>query len=188
MNTIIPKHTFLKKFFIDYKVAALSPSSQFLVNKTLSEIHTPLNCVVEHGPGDGSMTIALLKKLAPDGTLILVEQNNEFLCKLRTIKDPRITVVDGLSQNFSYEKYLSKDMKPDLIIASIPFSFLQEKEREKICKDAYIHLAPQGEFIIFHQYSTLMKGVVKKYFGASNVSFIFWNLFPCFIIKAKKKG
>ncbi len=181
------KNPFLTKFFTDYKVAALSPSSHFLISKVLKELHTPLQCVVEHGAGDGSMTVAILKKLAPNGTLILVEQNNAFLHKLRTIRDARITVVDGLSQDFSYTNHLARGQKPDLIISSVPFSFLKKEEREKICHEANQHLAPGGEFIIFHQYSTLMKDVVKKYFGASNVTFILWNLFPCFIIKAKKR-
>lgn len=186
MSIKIQKKDFLDRFLADYKVAAISPSSHFLLKKIIKQLHTPLECVVEHGAGDGVMTLEILRKLSPTGTLILVEQNNEFLNHLRAINDPRIVVVDGLSQEFNYATYIPKGKKPDLILASIPFSFLNVAERERICKDAHDNLTPSGEFIIFHQYSTLMKDTVKKFFGAPNVTFILWNIFPCFIIKAKK--
>ena len=180
------KKPFLNGLLKDYRVAAISPSSRFLIKKALAELRSPIHLAIEQGSGDGTMTKEILKKMAPNGTLILIEQNKEFLPALHALHDPRISIFEGLAQDFPYHTYLTAAQKVDVVISSIPFSFLTKPEREKVCKEAYDHLAPHGQFIIFHQYSTLMKEVVKKYFGAPNVTFILWNLFPCFIIKAKK--
>lgn len=179
------KKSFLNKFIKDYKVAALSPSSRFLVKKILTDLNTPLNLVIEQGAGNGVLTFELLKKLSPSGKYIVIEQNKEFLAQLSKIKDSRLVVWEGLAQAFAYEHHLH-GKKADLIISSIPFSFLKKQERDTLCAEAYQNLAHGGKFIIFHQYSILMKEIVKKYFGAPNVQFILWNIFPCFIIKAAK--
>lgn len=185
MSPLIKKRRFLRAFFDDLHVAAISPSSHFLVQKALKALPSPLNLVIEQGPGEGSLTKEILKKLSPNGRLFLIEQNKNFIPLLKALNDPRITIFEGLAQDFPYESLLPHT-EVDLIISSIPFSFLEKKEREEICAQAYAHLKKGGQCIIFHQYSTLMKQVIQKYFGTSNVTFVLWNVFPCFIIRAKK--
>ncbi len=175
----------VKSFIKDYKVAAFASSSKFLIKDVLKEVGSDLKIVVEQGAGDGVMSKEILKKLNKDGSLILVEQNKEFLSILKEIKDERVNVVPGMAQDFPYEKYL-KGEKADLILSSIPFSFLEKKDREVIVKNACENLKPGGKFIIFHQYSFLMKEEIKKHFKNAKVKFEILNLFPCFIILGRK--
>lgn len=166
----------IKSFIKDYKVAAFASSSKFLVKDVLREINSPLHYVVEHGAGDGVMSKELLKGLDANGKLVLVEQNKEFLQILRKINDPRVLVVEGYAQNYKYEA------KPDLIISSIPFSFLNKKDREKVVTEAVKNLDKGGKFIIFHQYNLLMRSLVKNNFRRLKIKFVVRNLFPCFVI------
>lgn len=144
-----------------------------------------MSVVVEQGAGNGVMTRALLKKIAPEGKLFVVEQNQHFIDTLSKISDPRIVIVRGFAQDFDYALHL-QGQPIDLIITSIPFSFLKEEERTFVCQSAYANLKNEGMFIIFHQYSLVMKKFVEKYFKNVYDIFFLWNIPPCSIIIAKK--
>ncbi len=177
---------FIENFLSDRNVGAFFRSSRFLVNAIAKNFPKQMAIAIEFGPGNGIMTRAILKKMPPHGKLIAVEQNGSFLKALAEINDPRLLVVRGFAQEFDYRAHLGMEEKVDLIIASIPFSFLEKDERQYICKEASAHLTQEGTFIIFHQFSRLMKEVMQQYFASVQSRLFLWNIFPCFIIKAKK--
>ena len=74
----------------------------------------------------------------------------------------------------------------DLIVSSIPFSLIDKKDREDVVKNSYKSLKEEGKFIIFHQYSVLMKKPLQKYFKNIKIDFEPRNLFPCFVMSAGK--
>ncbi len=176
---------FIENFLSDRNVGAFFRSSRFLVNAIAKRFPQKMDIAIEFGPGNGIMTRAILKKMPPHGKLIVVEQNEPFLKALAEINDPRLIVVRGLAQEFDYDAHLGSGEKADLIIASIPFSFLEKEERQLVCNEASRHLAQDGTFIIFHQFSTIMKEVMQQYFISVTSRLFLWNIFPCFIIKAK---
>lgn len=186
MTTRENKLHFVKNFFRDYRVAAFSPSSEFLTRAVLNEIDNNLKIVIEQGPGSGVMTKAILSKLPACGKLILVEQNAQFLAVLRKIDDPRIIIFEGTIQEFKYSDILQPGEKANLIVSSIPFSFLQKNERDLVCKQACENLDSKGKFIIFHQYSPLMRRHLSPLFAITRIKFIFRNIFPCFIVLGVK--
>lgn len=180
------KFSFIKTLFSDFKVAAISSSSSYVVNKVLNNIDKNLKLIIEQGSGDGVLSKHLLSKLAPDGFLVLIESNPEFIQELKKIKDPRITIFSGTVQEF-YKTIKANDPKADLVVSSIPFSFLKKEEREEVVKKSFEILSSSGTMIIFHQYSLLMSKYVKKYFKNVSVCFEPRNVMPCFIIFGKKK-
>lgn len=180
----MPRFNFLKTALTDYKVGAVAKSSKYVVRRVLKRIKGPLDLIVEYGPGEGVMTRALLSKLSPAGQLVAVETNIKFVKMIGAMPDPRVTVIHGTAEQAGHT--LKNLPKVDLIISSIPFSFLSPAQREKIVSDADDFLAPGGSLIIFHQYSLLMLKTVKKYFKDSSVLFEPRNLPPCFIIVARK--
>ena len=179
------KLSFLKTLTSDFKVAAIASSSSYVVNQVINKINDDLKLIIEQGPGDGVMSKALLTKLAPNGSLILIESNTEFIQKLKKINDPRITIFHGTVQDF-YNKIDSNYPKADLIISSIPFSFVKKPEREAIIKKSFEMLTNSGSIIIFHQYSFLMSKYIKKYFKNVSIFFEPRNIMPCFGIIGKK--
>ena len=178
------KPNFLKTALADYKIGAVSKSSKYVIRRVLKHIAGPLGLIVEYGPGEGVLTRALLAKLSPAGKLIAVETNGEFAKTVRAIPDPRIEVIHGTAEQA--DSMLANLPKVDLIVSSIPFSFLSPADREKIVSDASNFLVAGGSLIIFHQYSLLMLKIVKRHFKNVSVSFEPRNFLPCFIIVARK--
>ncbi len=176
----------INSFLKDYKVAAIASSSKFLVKEVLKEIPDNLNIIIEHGSGDGVLSKHLLKKVKTDGKVFLVEQNQKFLDILNKIKNPQAHVFSGYAQDFDYKKNLGENKKVDLVVSSIPFFFLSEKDREDVVREAYKNLKSGGKLIVFHQYRLYVLPYLKKYFKDIKLKFVLRNLFPCFIIIATK--
>ncbi len=78
-------------------VGAVAPSSRFTINKMLAPVdweNTKL--FVEYGPGVGTFTRPILDRLAPDGKLIVIDTNPDFIRYLKqSIADPRLIAVQG---------------------------------------------------------------------------------------------
>jgi phospholipid N-methyltransferase len=85
----------------------------------------------------------MLRVLPPDARLVVVEPNAEFLSVLGKINDARLTVIAGKAQDLSPEQ-LREFKNADAVVASIPFSFLTQEERDKVIADTYELLAPNG--------------------------------------------
>ncbi len=177
---------FILAAFRDYKVGAWSPSSKYLVRRVAKAIPKDLKVVIEFGPGEGVMTREALSHLAPDGEIIVIEQNADFVKQLKAIPDPRIRVIEGTAEGVMghHKKYLIP--KADLVLSSIPFSFLKPKAREVLTTHAYKRLKVGGSCIIFHQYYPHALRVLEKVFGKTVVSYEWRNFLPCFVFVAKK--
>jgi phospholipid N-methyltransferase len=178
----------VKSFLKDYKVAAISSSSQILIKTVLKNIDSNLDIIIEQGAGDGILSKELLKKLTRKGRLILIEQNSEFIKILRELQkqDARIIIFEGLAQDFNYDKFLNHTEKADLIISSIPFSFLKHEDRNTVSEKAFENLKESGKFIIFHQYRKLMEKILQRHFTEIKTTFVLANVLPCFIFVSRK--
>lgn len=182
---MLQKTNFLGVALRDRRVGALASSSQHLVEKALRSLHNrPLRNVVEYGPGDGMMTRELLRRLASDGKLIVIESNSDFATLLRGIQDPRLEVICGDVQEVIPKLYTDGLRNVDCIVGSIPFSWLSTKEREHVLTDSLQLLSKNRSFIFFHQYIPIVAWAMNKFFEKVSVSFVFRNIFPCFIVVA----
>lgn len=167
------------------KTGALARSSRFVVRAVLKLIHgRKLDQIVEYGSGDGVMTVELLKHLSIKGRLLAVEVDPKFLKMLRKINDPRLVVIESTMENVARNLEEYGFDKVDLVISSVPFSYLSKPDREEISKLTKESLAPNGMFIIFHQYSSIMARPLRKFFSHVKVDFEPRNFLPCFIISA----
>ena len=135
---------------------------------------------------DGAITKAILKHLPPDGKLVALEINPQFISKLKKIADPRLIVLDAdvieVSKNL---KGLGLP-KIDFVVSGIPFSLLDKKHREMIVRNTYHSLAESGRFVVY-QFSLLMLPTLKHVFNKK----IPWsleirNIIPYFIMVAQK--
>ena len=179
--------SFLEVAFRDYKVGAWSPSSQHLAKKVLTYVQPDRKIIVEFGPGGGAVTRALLKKLAPDGILIVVEQNADFASELRNIDDRRLRVVEQNAEEVVKKWKEYNIPKADIMLSSIPFSFLKPKERETFITSVHAHLKDGGMFIVFHQYRPIARKILETVFKNAVTSYEWRNFLPCFVFVAEKK-
>jgi phospholipid N-methyltransferase len=78
-------------------LGSVIPSSRFLVNEMLGEVDWDrARVIVEYGPGVGTFTHKILKRLHPDGILVAIEMNTDFVSFLqRGAADPRLHLVHG---------------------------------------------------------------------------------------------
>ncbi len=185
MEGIRKRIDFLKTAIRDPQVGGITMSSRYVIEHVVKRLPKKLDTVIECGPGEGVLTKRLLKHLSFSGKLITIEPNRSFVERLRTINDRRLEVVKGTVQSVLPD-LAGRLGAVDLVIASIPFSFLARDERLKIVGEVYDILKPGGTFIIFNQYRQVMHAPVKKIFDKVSVSFEVRNILPCFIIDAQK--
>lgn len=185
MKSLYQRIHFLTTSIFDRDVAAITMSSQYVVRKILRKLPLSLDTIIEYGPGDGVMTQALLPRLTPQGKFFVIESNSRFVKKLKKINDPRLHIIHGRAEESIHllKKYTKN---ADLIIASIPFSFLKQEERKSVVRDSYQLLAPNGSFVIFSQHTFLMYFFVRAIFKKASLWYELRNIPPCFIIWAEK--
>jgi phospholipid N-methyltransferase len=175
---------FLKRSFSG-KLGAISISSHYVIDKVIRLIDGPLDNVVEYGAGTGVMTKTLLQKLSPKGKLIVIESDPQFVKILRQIGDERLEIIEGSIQDQILDKAHGFS-NIDLVVSSIPFSFLTPAQRQKIISDTKNMLTARGSFILFHQYRRLTLGLLQKNFEKVSIFFEPRNIFPSFILQAEK--
>ena len=177
---------FIKKAISDYRVAALTASSKFVVNQILDRLReiSP-RYVVEYGPGDGVITREILKLLPEDGRLIAIETNDEFCNELEKIADKRFTLIRGnvLDVAKDYSK-LGVDYA-DAVVSGIPFTYFNPTSRENVIADTHRGLNEAGVFIVY-QFSPLVRPILKKNFSKVSTQFELRNFPPYFIMEARK--
>lgn len=174
---------FLKNAVTDPNIGAATKSSKYVVKRVLGCLAKPLHNVIEYGAGDGVVTKALLQELAPEGRLLAIESNIRFIQTLRQINDKRLQVLHGRVECLLPEQI---SFQADAVVSSIPCFFLTPEDRLAIIAHTYKMLAPGGNFIVFHQYRRLMLKPLNEYFTSVSVLFEPRNIFPCFILDARK--
>ncbi|RMD59930.1 hypothetical protein D6833_10770 [Candidatus Parcubacteria bacterium] len=179
---------FLRVALRDFlKVGAVFPSSRYTARRIVSLAPRQCKMVVEYGAGNGAITRALLWSpvLAPNGTLIAVEQNAEFCKTLRTIPDPRLKVYEGDAATFC-NRFLLSGKRADLIVSGIPFSFLSPAARKMLLRKTYSILCGGGVLIVY-QHSPLLVGCLQDIFGNVQRS-VEWRNFPPYVVLRSAKA
>lgn len=155
------------------------PSSRFLIEEVLEPVDwNRARVVVEYGPGVGSFTAEILRRMRPDATLIAVETNPDFVDYLRTsLRDSRLQVVQGSAADT--ERLLSERGagRADYIVSGIPFSTMPEELRESILRTTHSVLAPDGAFLVY-QFSTRVLPDLRRVFARVERGFEPLNILP----------
>ena len=175
-----------KEFFSAFlkqskNIGAVAPSSKFLVKKMVDPIDfTNVKCIVEFGPGTGTITHELLNKMPADAILLAFEINKEFCEKLNGINDSRLRIISDTAENL--EDYLKENniQKVDYIVSSLPFAMIPNGIVRNILRVATKVLAPAGAFIQY-QYSLNSYRRLKNTFKNVDLNFTPMNIPPAFV-------
>jgi phospholipid N-methyltransferase len=171
---------FARNFFRHPRMlGSIVPSSRFLIRQLLAPINwTQARVIVEYGPGVGGITAEILRRMHPDGMLIAIEMNPDFVSYLgRTIADARLRVVEGSAE--SVDEILRRHgcERADYIISGIPFSTIPAPVRERILRKTCEVLKPRGAFLVY-QFSTRVLEDLKRIFGYVGRRFEPLNVLP----------
>ncbi len=174
---------FLKHPFL---LGSLVPSSRFLVARLLRQVDWgTIRVIVEYGPGVGTFTEEMPRRMRPDATLVAIEASPEFVCDLRhAYPDPRLRVVHALAGEVCDVLADLGLSSADAIISGIPFSTLPPKERERILRESKRALRPGGCFLVY-QFSGKVAADLERIFGEVERDMEPLNILPARIFSAR---
>lgn len=159
------------------QVGSVIPSSHALERRLVRSARLlRARCVVELGPGTGGTTRAFLRAMPATAHLLAIELNEEFAARLRaSIRDPRLTVVQG-SAEFIDRCLADHGLPaPDAVISGIPFSTMPREVADRIAAEIARVLAPAGRFVAYQvrphvaDYTTPYLGQARKEWELINV-------------------
>jgi phospholipid N-methyltransferase len=171
---------FARNFFkYPSMLGSIVPSSRFLVKDLMSEIDWDrARVLVEFGPGVGTITREVLKRMRPDAVLVVIELNEEFVQYLgATIRDPRLRIVHGSAAHV--RRILAEQgLAPaDCIISGLPYSLLPEELRKEIVAESRQALKAEGSLLVF-QFSPSVLPYLKSSFSSVKLGFQLLNILP----------
>ena len=172
--------TFLKR---PRALGSLVPSSRFLARQIMAQVDWSARVIVEYGPGVGTLTGAVLRRLRPDGVLVAIESSPEFVAYLREqYRDPRLRVIEGSAADITA---ILRDLElpaADCIISGIPYSTMPAPTLERILAESRGALRPGGRFIVY-QFSGAVLPHLRRFFGPVRQRFELRNILPARIFR-----
>jgi phospholipid N-methyltransferase len=163
-------------------LGSVIPSSSFLVNDLLRQVDWDrADVVVEFGPGVGTVTREILKRMRPDAILLAVELNEDFVDYLReSIPDPRLRLIHGSAADIRRILAVQGLAGADYIVSSLPFSIMPEATRQQIVGESRAALNAQGSLVLF-QYSRVLLPCLESSFSSVRLNFQPFNILPALI-------
>src|SRR5262249_18426491 len=139
---------------------------------------TRARVVVEYGPGVGTFTGEMLKRMRPDATLIAIETNRDFVKFLReSLPDPRLHVEHASAEEvLQVLKRLGYE-HASYIISGIPLGSMPDAVKADIAAKTRDALEPGGEFHVY-QFTARVLPVLRRTFRYVRRSFEGRNLPP----------
>ena len=174
---------FARNFFRHPRMlGSIVPSSRFLIKQLLEPINFGrARVIVEYGPGVGVITAELLRRMRPDGVLIAIEMNPDFVSYLRSaFSDKRLQVIEGSAESVDEILRRLGYLRADYIISGIPFSTIPATSRERILEKTRDMLEPGGAFLVY-QFSPRVLSDLKRIFGYVGRRFEPLNVLPAFL-------
>lgn len=177
---------YFKAFVDDMGVAAVTPSSKFLVNRVVKAMDLRgCRVVVEYGAAEGVITRKILEGLPQSSTLVAFELNDKLFAGLARIEDPRLKT---LHQDVRHADKALKEagiLQADVVVSGIPFAFLSTQGRHDLLVKTAGLLKPGGRFVAY-QVTTHLIPLLKDYFKRVDIQFELRNLPPHFVFTAVK--
>ncbi len=162
-----------------YMLGSIIPSSRFLVDQVLAPVDWErARLLVEYGPGVGTVTAQILKRMHREARLVVIETNGDFVRYLRRcLSDPRLHVVhDSAAQVGAVLQRLSLPAA-DYIISGIPLGSFPDALKAQIVDETRRALAPGGSFLVY-QFTARVLPVLERSFGSVQRRFERRNIPP----------
>ncbi len=171
---------FASNFLRDpYMLGSIVPSSRFLVNAVLEPVDwSRARVIVEYGPGVGTFTAEILRRMRSDAKLIVIETNLSFVKFLGdTLPDERLVVEHDSAENV--REILARRGIPrvDYILSGVPLGSMPKSLQSAIAIASRDALDSRGEFLVC-QFTSRVLPVLRGTFHDVRRGFEFRNLPP----------
>lgn len=163
-------------------LGSVVPSSSFLVNDMMRQVDWDrARVLVEYGPGVGTFTREILKRMRPDAVLVAIELNSEFVEYLRDrVHDPRFRVVHGSAARVRGVLAEQGLAAADYIICSLPYRNMSDSLRREILEESRLALRPEGSLVLY-QYTRTLLPYLESSFSSVTLNFQLFNILPALI-------
>lgn len=163
-------------------LGSVVPSSSFLVNDMMRQVDWErARVLVEYGPGVGTFTREILKRMRPDAVLVAIELNTEFVEYLRErVRDPRFRVVHGSAARVRGILAEQSLAPADYIISSLPYRNMPDSLRREILEESRLALKADGSLLLY-QYTRTLLPYLESSFSSVTLNFQLFNILPALI-------
>jgi len=158
-------------------LGSVIPSSPFLVNDMMSQVDWErARVVVEYGPGIGTFTREILRRMRPDAVLVAIELNTDFVEYLSNhVRDPRFRVVHGSAARVRSILAEQSLAPADYIISGLPYLNMTDSLRREILEESRLALKAEGAMLLF-QYTRTMLPYLRSSFSSVKLNFQLFNI------------
>ena len=170
-------------------LGSLIPSSRFLVNKLLSEVDwARARVFLEYGPGVGTFTTEILRRMRPDAVLVVMETNADFVGFLRgKVRDDRLHVIHGSAADAGAALARLGLRHADYVISGIPYTTMPVEVREAVLRTTHAVLHPNGAFLVY-QFTRTVLPYLERVFGLVRQDFEPLNVMPARLFYCRHHG
>jgi phospholipid N-methyltransferase len=120
--------------------------------------------IVEYGPGVGTFTAEILRRMRSDARLVAIETNGEFVQFMgASLPDSRLYVEHDSAENVG--EILRRRVLPraDYIISGIPLGSMPKDLQARIAVASREALRSEGEFLVY-QFTSRVLPVLRQTF------------------------
>ncbi len=170
-------------------LGSLIPSSRYLVKRLLEQVDwSRANTIVEYGPGVGTFTGEILRRLPAGGNVVAIDTNRDFARYLtRTFRDDRLHVVEGSAAD-AQETLRERGLgRADYVISGIPYSTMDPAVRERILQTTHDVMQPDGSFLVY-QFTRAVLPYLRQVFPQVQVEFEPRNIMPARLFYCRRNG
>lgn len=164
------------------------PSSRFLVGNLLDNVDfAGATEIVELGVGTGCVTREILRRMRTDARLVSLEINPAFVRACRSIRDPRLTLVEACAADLPQVLACEGVGRVDAIVSSLPLAIMPDDLVERILDVSRDSLRPGGHFFQY-QYSLSHRARLGQRYEDVAVGFTLLNVPPAFVYACSREG
>jgi phospholipid N-methyltransferase len=176
------------------RVGALAPSSPWLARAMLEGCDLKhADTVVELGPGTGSFTELILRRIGEDTTFLALELAPEHTRNLRR-RFPGLLVFNDSAERL--DCYLARHGKPrvDCLISGLPWANMRPTVQDRLADAIFDCLAPNGVFTAFAYVHASWLPTARHFrrrleqrFAQVKLSPVIWrNVPPAFVYRCRR--
>ncbi len=183
------KLVFARNFFKNPRMlGSLIPSSRYLISNLLRDVNWERARVfVEIGPGVGTITKEILKRMRPDAVLLTFEINDDFVRHLKqNFDDPRLRVYHRSGGDILEVLRELRLGSADYVLAGIPFSIMPDDARMAVLQNSHDALASGGVMLVY-QFSNKVRADLEKLYGRVHSLFEPRNILPAHVFHCVKQ-
>lgn len=160
-------------------LGSVVPSSRFLVNKVLAPIDwTRARVIVEYGPGVGTFTTEILRRMRSDARLVAIETHPEFVQFIAAmLPDPRLRLEHDSAANVARILRRQGIAQASCIVSGIPLGSFPKPLQTEICVASRDLLEPGGKFCVY-QFTSRVLPVLRRTFPEVGRGMEFRNFPP----------